>query len=120
MPAPQPAHFVLGSSGQDIICIVKERNALTGALDAVNISTATNLKILFRTPDHQKIVKTATLTSGGTDGKMQYTTEAGFFNRKNRKLVGTWRFRPRFDLDDFVTDDEFGASHEWATFKVVD
>lgn len=113
---PQIPVFPIGSSGQSIRCTIKQRNATTGALDVVDISTATALKIVFNPPNGQgPISKTASLISGGTTGKMGYTVETGFFDAANKKLCGTWSYQPRFTLGTNVD-----PVHEIGHFKVVD
>ena len=41
---------------------------------ALNIAAATTRQLWFRRPDGRVLKKTATLTSTGLDGRMQYTT----------------------------------------------
>lgn len=76
--------FRLGDTGAAIVATVKEDGA------AVNISSATGKRFIFRTPEGGLIVKDATFTTTGTDGKLQYTTEATFFDKKQPELVGQW------------------------------
>ena len=79
-------HFRIGDVGGVIILTFEEDNA------AVDISSATNMQINFRTPVGDLITKTGTLYSSGTDGKMKYTVESGFFNRSRRsELIGEWQ-----------------------------
>ena len=40
----------------------------------VDISSASNLDMIFRKPDGVAVVKTAVLTGDGTDGEMEYVT----------------------------------------------
>lgn len=55
----------------------------------VDISTATEIYILLRKPDGVTYTKTASLYSDGTDGKMEYTTEADDLNAAgNYKIQG--------------------------------
>ena len=44
--------------------------------EIVDISTASNMDMIFRKPDNTAIVKTAVHTTDGTDGKMEYVTIA--------------------------------------------
>ena len=65
----------------------------------VDISTASNLDMIFRKPDDTAVVKTAVLTGDGTDGKMEYTTIADDLDQprewQRQGLVevggGSWR-----------------------------
>lgn len=67
----------VGVVGAQIELQVVEYNADTDADDIVDISSATDLKITIQRPDITVFERTATLSSDGTDGKMQILTEAG-------------------------------------------
>lgn len=116
MPNPSPSRFTIGTYGESIIAEIVERSDSTGADEVVDISAATLIKMLFRTPDYQPILKTAVLVNSGTDGLMEYVVESGFFDKNNRRLLGTWKYRPSFTLGTFVADPDFGSSHEWGHF----
>ena len=92
-----PTAFALGDTGAIIRLTVEERDETTGEWEAVDISGATLKELVFRTPRGNKLVKTATFTNAGTDGKLQYTTDADFFNVKDRGLVGTWQVQPKLE-----------------------
>ena len=100
--------FPLGSYGQSIRATITENGS------AVNIATATDLKIRLRTPDGQTIEKTATFVTDGSDGVMGYTVESGLFDAKNRKLIGVWEFQPSLVLGTFS-----GPSCDVGQFQVV-
>lgn len=105
--------FPLGSFGQSIRATIVDNGS------AVDISAATNLKLIFQPPGGERpIEKTASLISGGTTGIMGYTVEDGFFDARNRKLIGTWSFQPAFVLGDY--NGAKGASINVHKFKVVD
>jgi len=54
-----------------------------------DISTATNLILIFKKPDQTTSNKTATLYTDGTDGKMTYTSVSGDLNQAgNYKIQG--------------------------------
>ena len=55
---------------------------------AVNISTATTLKILLVKPDATLLTKTAVFDSDGSDGKMKYVTIAGDLDQE-----GVWQIQ---------------------------
>ncbi len=55
----------------------------------MNLATATTLQIWFAKPDGTVVTKTATLTSDGTDGKMQYSATSGDLSRN-----GLWSAQP--------------------------
>jgi len=79
-----------GSVGVVLELIVEENGA------AVDISAASNLKMVLVKPDGTRIEKTAVLSGTGTDGKMRYTTIAGDLDQAGEWLyqgsltVGTW------------------------------
>src|SRR5262245_42640865 len=89
--------------GVAIICTIKEDGV------AVDVSTVSTKQIIFRKPDGSTVTKTATFTSGGTDGKIQYTTVSGFLD-----MVGVWEcqgyvvfaagFDGRSDVQQFKVD----------------
>lgn len=73
----------------------------------VDISSADEIKILFKKPDGTEVEKTAALVNDGTDGLMSYTTESGFLDQ-----AGSWK------LQGYV---KFGSSQwytNYTTFKV--
>lgn len=59
----------------------------------VDISSASTLQIIFKKPDGSTLVKTATLSGDGTDGKMEYTTVSGDLDDD-----GTWEIQGFVDL----------------------
>jgi len=73
------------------------------------IDAGTGLTIYFRKPDASILEKTATFTTDGTDGKMQYTTVAGDLDQsglwgiQGKYTIGgsTWRT----DWGDFPVDE---------------
>lgn len=84
------ATFHAGDVGTIIRVTVQERNDTTGALTAVDITNATTKNLIFRTPGRVKIEKAGTFTNTGSDGKLQYAVEAGFFDQKDKALLGKW------------------------------
>lgn len=54
----------------------------------VDISAATTKQLLLRKPDGTLLTKVASLTTTGTDGKMQYTTVANDLDQP-----GLWRIQ---------------------------
>jgi len=55
---------------------------------AIDVSTATTKYIYFQKPSGVRVQKTATFTTDGTDGKIQYTSIAGDIDS-----VGTWQIQ---------------------------
>lgn len=56
----------------------------------VDISGATTLQFILKDPVGTVTTKTASLTSGGTDGKVEYTSVSGDIDQ-----VGGWEFQFR-------------------------
>jgi hypothetical protein len=59
----------------------------------VNISTQTKLEMVFTKPGGANVVKTAVLSTNGTDGKMQYTSVANDLDTE-----GEWSFQGYVEL----------------------
>lgn len=54
----------------------------------VNLSTASTMRITFRRPDDTTVDKTATFTTDGTDGYIEWASTSGFLDQE-----GTWRYQ---------------------------
>ncbi len=52
----------------------------------VNISGSTSLLLRFKSPDSTLYSKSASISTDGTDGVMEYTAESGLFN-----VSGQWQ-----------------------------
>jgi hypothetical protein len=59
----------------------------------VDVSTATSKSILFQKPDKTKVSKTATFTTDGSDGKIQYTAVDGDID-----TIGEWSMQGYVEL----------------------
>lgn len=70
--------------GVAIIATIQEDGAL------VNVSTVTTKQLIFRKPDlvGTLVTKTASFTTNGSDGKIQYLTEANFLD-----TPGVWKYQ---------------------------
>jgi hypothetical protein len=60
---------------------------------AIDISAATSKVITFLKPSGEYVAKTATFTSDGTDGKIQYATVSGDIDE-----VGLWKIQAIVEL----------------------
>ena len=89
--------------GVAVVLTVNEAGA------AVDISAATSMQIIFAKPDGKTLTKTATFDSGGTDGKLKYSTIAGDLTK-----IGLWKVRASFILG------SFNGKTSWGEFEVVD
>lgn len=56
--------------------------------EVVDVSTATTKQIIFRKPGGDPLTKTASFTTDGTDGYIQYTSEADDLNE-----LGIWELQ---------------------------
>jgi hypothetical protein len=62
--------------------------------DAVlDISTGSNLKLLFLKPSGTVLTKTGSFTTDGSDGKMEYQSQSGDIDEE-----GTWELQGKLDL----------------------
>lgn len=74
---------------------------------ALNISAATTLKIIFLKPNKERLEKTATFSTDGTDGYIQYSTIAGDLDRP-----GAWK------IQGYVVEASYTNSSQVDTFHV--
>lgn len=85
----------------DIGTVFKVRiiNDITG--DAVDVSSATEKTITFRKPDKTAVEKTATFSTDGSDGYIQYSTIAGDLDQ-----IGLWKLQARVVSPTFTNNSE--------------
>jgi hypothetical protein len=57
----------------------------------VNVANASTKFLVFVKPDGSSVQKTASFTTNGTDGKVQYQAEAGVLDQ-----IGVWKCRAKF------------------------
>ena len=74
-----------------------------------DISSATNLQMIFESPRNTLVTKTALFTTDGSDGKIQYSITSSDLSAE-----GVWRVRGKF-----VQGGETKLT-TWAVFKVVE
>ena len=89
------ANPIKGSDGTVFEVTVTEDGA------ALDIATATGLFLDFLKPSGIILQKAASLTSGGTDGKMQVALTAAELNE-----AGLWAIQARFTLGSFTGPTE--------------
>lgn len=59
---------------------------------AVNISAVSTKNLIFIRPNGSMVVKTASFTTDGTDGKLQYTDTTGsLLDWRDPGVLGQWR-----------------------------
>ena len=71
------------------------RITLADCGDPVDVSQATASTITFKKPDETLVTQTASFTTDGTDGQVQYVTITGDLD-----LPGTWRIQAAITLPD--------------------
>lgn len=69
----------VGDIGTAFVVTIKDESN-----NIVDISSASSKTISFRKPDKTTLSKTASLTTNGTDGKMQVVTASGDLSVKGR------------------------------------
>jgi hypothetical protein len=68
---------------------------------AMNLSTATKMQFVFTKPDGSEVVRDAEFFTNGTDGMVQYSTQAGDLD-----MEGDWKWQGEITLpDDFLHTD---------------
>lgn len=78
----------------------------------LDISSATTREIVFRRPSGVIVTKTAVVTNSGTDGKMEYVSEADFLNE-----TGNWKLQGHVIVGSNDLTTEMGA---FSVNKVLD
>jgi hypothetical protein len=89
--------------------VVTINDCVSGTPTALDVSGATTLQLIFKSPSGTSSTKTASLNTDGTDGKIKYTTVSGDLNE-----TGTWR------LQAYVVIGSGTWRSEVDTFKVYE
>ena len=77
----------IGDIGTVIKVTVQDKDA-NCVLTALDVSTATTREFIFKKPSGDKLTVTATFTTDGTDGQIEYTTVDGDLDE-----VGEWKIQ---------------------------
>lgn len=93
---PAISEFRLGDYGQSLLLTVTEDGT------AVNIAAATSIKVILRTPRNERIEKTGTFYTDGTDGIIKYTFTKSDLNQMRPDFVGQWRAAASFTLGTWI------------------
>jgi hypothetical protein len=92
----------LGDIGTQFLVVIKDKKIV------VDVSACTEKTLLFKKPSGSIVEKTATFTSNGADGSLQYISVEGDLDE-----VGPWEIQAHITF----------ASMEWhtntSTFKVL-
>jgi len=101
----QEVHF--NDIGTVILVTVKD--CVSGTPTVLDVSTASDLDLVFKSPSGSSTTKTATLYTDGTDGKIYYTSVDGDWGE-----VGTWRIQCKIGIGGGTFRSDVG------TFKVYE
>lgn len=85
------------------------KDCVSGTSTVLDVSGATTLELVFKSPSGTSTTKTASLVTDGTDGKIKYTSVDGDLNE-----VGTWRLQAKISIGGGVYRSDVG------TFKVYE
>lgn len=77
----------IGDIGTVIKVTVQDKDA-NCVLTALDVSTATTREFIFKKPSGDKLTVTATFTTDGTDGQIEYATVDGDLDE-----VGEWKIQ---------------------------
>jgi len=86
------------------VFLVAVKDCVAGTSTALDVSTATGVSLVFKSPSGASSTKTATLNGDGTDGKIYYTTIDGDLNE-----IGTWRIQAKIEIDGGTFRSEVGS-----------
>lgn len=75
------------------VILVTVNDCVNGTVLPLDVSTATDLDIILRSPSGSVYTKTAVLNTDGTDGKIKYTSVDGDFNE-----IGVWKVQVRIEF----------------------
>jgi len=91
------------------VFLVTVNDCVSGSATALDLSSASTLQIILKSPSGTAKTKSALLYTDGTDGKIQYTTVDGDLDE-----VGTWRIQANVTIS--------GATHRSnvTSFKVYE
>ena len=91
------------------VFLVTVNDCVSGTSTILDVSTASSLSLVFKSPSGASSTKPATLYTDGTDGKIYYTTVDGDLNQ-----IGTWRIQAIVNIGGGIYRSDVG------TFKVFE
>ncbi len=83
---------------------VTVKDCVSGTATVLDVSGASALELVFKSPSGVAATKTASLVTDGTDGKIKYTTVDGDLNE-----VGTWRLQAKISIGGGVFRSDVGS-----------
>lgn len=72
---------------------VTVKDCVSGTSTVLDVSGASSLELIFKSPSGVAATQTASLVTDGTDGKIKYTSVDGDFAE-----VGTWRIQCKIGI----------------------
>lgn len=91
------------------VFLVTVNDCVSGSSVALDLSSATSLQIIFKSPSGTSYTKTASFYTNGTDGKIVYITINGDLNE-----IGTWSIQAKVTIPTGTFRSDIG------TFKVYE
>ena len=88
--------------GTDIIVTVND--CVSGTATALDVSSASTLELILKSPSGTSSTKIASLNTDGTDGKIKYTSVDGDFNE-----VGAWRIQAKIIISGGTFRSDVGS-----------
>jgi hypothetical protein len=104
MSTVETSKIFVGDTGTNIVVTIKDQDNAV-----IDVSAALTLEIKMRRPDGTKITKTATFTTDGTDGQIQFSSLSTDFTIK-----GIYQFQPRVVT---ATADQHATKAEAEVFE---
>jgi hypothetical protein len=91
------------------VILVTINDCVAGVPTVLDLSSASSLQLIFKSPSSTSVTKTASLYTDGTDGKIFYTSVDGDFEE-----LGTWRIQARIVIGGGTFRSDIGS------FRVYD
>ena len=91
------------------VILVTVNDCVSGTPTVLDLSTASTLELIFKSPSGTATTQSASLYTDGTDGKIFYTSADGDFDE-----VGTWRIQCKIGIGGGTFRSDVG------TFKVYE
>lgn len=86
------------------IFLVTINDCVSGVATILDVSSASTLELIFKSPSGIATTKNALLDTDGTDGKIKYTTIDGDLNE-----VGTWRIQANIGVGGGLYRSDVGS-----------
>jgi hypothetical protein len=84
--------------------LVTIKDCVSGTPTVLDVSGASTLELIFKSPSGVSTTKSAGLVTDGSDGKIKYTTVDGDLNE-----IGTWRLQAKIGIGGGVFRSDVGS-----------